>query len=384
MTSPARRTLAMPREHSPFHAGEQTLQLRAGVRERMAQIGRKAIHDFMPDQHRALFAELPFVVVGALDGRRRPWASVLVGTPGFMSSPDPWTLRIAARAGFGDPIAAGLVAGAPVGLLGIQLETRRRNRMNGTVIEAKEEVYAAHTLLDVCAHLSGRRPIARHTQETDGTIHRDGVNRIVVRVDQSFGNCPQYIQARRPLFLPEPSPVVASRSVRVEGTLLSADAAALVRRADTFFMATASPAAGSSDPVEGVDVSHRGGKPGFVRVDEGDGRTVLTSPDFRGNSFFNTFGNLALNPRAGIVFVDFAAGGLLSLTGEAEVVWDGPELEAFAGAQRLLRFRVDAGVWTENAVPLRWSAPAPAPQLAATGSWEDFRVGPLQCIEPAT
>ena len=158
----------MPREDSPFHAGEQALQRRAGVRDRLAQFGRKAIRDFMPDQHRILFAELPFVVVGALDGRRRPWASVLVGTPGFVSSPDSRTLRIAARPAYADPIGAGLVAGAPVGLLGIQLETRRRNRMNGTVIEADE-------------------------------------GGLVVRVDQSFGNCPQYIQARTPVFVAEPS-----------------------------------------------------------------------------------------------------------------------------------------------------------------------------------
>jgi uncharacterized protein len=324
----------MPRDDSPFHAGEQALQLRAGVRDRMEQIGRKVIRDFMPDQHRALFTELPFVVVGALDGRRRTWASVLFGTPGFMSSPDPQTLRIAARPGYGDSIVAGLVAGSPVGLLGIQLETRRRNRMNGTVIEADEDGF-------------------------------------VVRVGQSFGNCPQYIQARKPVFSAEPSSTVAPRSKRAEGAILSAGAAALVRRADTFFIATASPDAHGGDPVEGVDVSHRGGKPGFVRVDEGDGSTVLTSPDFRGNSFFNTLGNLALNPRAGVVFVDFATGDLLSLTGKAEVIWDGPELETFAGAERLLRFGVDEGVWIGSAVPLRWSAPEPAPQLAGTGSWED-------------
>jgi len=322
----------MSREDSPFHAGEQALQARAGMRERLAKFGTKAIRDFMPDQHRVLFAELPIVVVGALDARRRPWASVLTGTPGFMSSPDPRTLRIAARPGYADPLAAGLVAGAPVGLLGIQLETRRRNRMNGTVIEADEDGF-------------------------------------VVRVDQSFGNCPQYIQARAPVFAAEPSAVVAPRPARAEGAVLSADAAALARRADTFFIATASPAAGGGDPTEGVDVSHRGGKPGFVHVREDAGRTVLTSPDFRGNSFFNTLGNLALNPRAGVVFVDFATGDLLSLTGEAKVVWDGPELAAFAGAERLLRFRVEEGVWLENAVPLRWSAPEPAPQLAATGSW---------------
>jgi uncharacterized protein len=322
----------MPGEQSPFHAGEQALQARAGMRERLAKFGTRAIRDSMPDQHRALFAELPIVVVGALDARRHPWASVLVGTPGFMSSPDAQTLRIAAPPARGDPVAAGLVVGNPVGLLGIQLETRRRNRMNGTVVESDAEGF-------------------------------------VVRVDQSFGNCPQYIQARAPVFAAEPSAVVAPRPVRAEGAVLSAGAAALAHRADTFFIATASPAAGGGDPAEGVDVSHRGGKPGFVRVGEDAGRTVLTSPDFRGNSFFNTLGNLALNPRAGVVFVDFATGDLLSLTGEAQVVWDGPELAAFLGAERLLRFRVDEGVWIEDAVPLRWSAPEPAPQLAATGSW---------------
>src|SRR5215471_18664194 len=115
---------AMARDGSVFHAGEQALQARAGVRERMAQIETRVIRDAMPDQHRELLAELPFVVVGALDGQRRPWASMLCGKPGFMSSPDPRTLRIAAHPERGDPIGAGLVAGAPVGLLGIQLETR--------------------------------------------------------------------------------------------------------------------------------------------------------------------------------------------------------------------------------------------------------------------
>ncbi|MET0681079.1 MAG: pyridoxamine 5'-phosphate oxidase family protein [Burkholderiales bacterium] len=324
--------MSRPADHdSPFHAGEQAVQARAGVRERIERFGRKAIRDAMPDQHRELFAALPFVVVGALDDRQRPWASVLVGTPGFMSSPDPKTLHIAARPARGDPIGSSLVAGAPVGLLGIQPETRRRNRTNGTVIEAGERGF-------------------------------------VVGVAQSFGNCPQYIQARKP----EPvAPAAGAGADRAEGARLTSGAAALVREADTFFIATASRAARRGDASEGVDVSHRGGKAGFVRVTEEDGRSVLTSPDFAGNSFFNTLGNVAVNPRTGIVFVDFRSGDSLSLTGKAEVVWNGPELAAFAGAQRLLRFRVDEGVWLERAVPLRWSAPEEAPQLAATGSWAE-------------
>lgn len=293
---------------SPFHSGERMLQERAGVRDRVEHAGRRGIRDHMPDQHRELFGKLPFMIVGALDGQGWPRATLLAGAPGFVTTPDAHTLVLGAQPVPGDPLHGRLVAGAEVGLLGIQLETRRRNRMNGR-------------------------------------IERADAGGLTVRVGQSFGNCAQYIQARAPVPTGRPSRPVA----RPEGPLLSAAARTLVARADTFFLATAAPA--------GVDASHRGGPPGFVRVDEEDGRTVLTVPDFRGNSFFNSFGNLALNPRAGLLFVDFAAGGLLSLAGEAEVLWSGPELEAFAGAERLLRVRLTGGVFLEDAVPLRWSAP---------------------------
>ncbi|MGQ9369229.1 pyridoxamine 5'-phosphate oxidase family protein [Azospirillum sp. ST 5-10] len=306
---------------SPFHAGERMLQERAGVRDWIEQSGRRGIRDHMPDQHRELFGRLPFMILGALDGQGWPRATLLAGAPGFVQSPDARTLVLGAQPVPGDPLHGRLVAGAEVGLLGIQLETRRRNRMNGRIAHADAGGFT-------------------------------------VQVGQSFGNCPQYIQAREPVPTGRPPRPV----VRAEGARLSAAARALVARADTFFLATAAPA--------GVDVSHRGGAPGFVRVDEEDGRTVLTAPDFRGNFFFNSFGNLALNPRSGLLFVDFATGGLLSLAGEAEVVWSGPELEGFAGAERLLRVRLTGGVFLEDAVPLRWSAPQPAPELARLGDWQ--------------
>jgi hypothetical protein len=323
---------ASPSDASPYHRGEQLMQERAGVRARAERAGRRMIRDFMPDQHRELFEKLPFLLAGSVDAQGRPWASILVGRPGFARSPDPYTLAVKAWPVRGDPLGGNLAVGAPVGLLGIQLETRRRNRMNGVVVA-----------LD---------------------------NGFTVRVGQSFGNCPQYIQAREPRFVAEPAPA-EPRPAHAEGANLSPAASLLVERADTFFIATAGPGAGRGDPAHGVDISHRGGKPGFVRVARDAGGTVLTAPDFRGNSAFNTLGNLALEPRAGLLFVDFAAGDVLSLTGAAEVVWDGPELAAFAGAERLLRFRVAEGVRIGNAVPLRWSPPEAAPQLAATGSWAE-------------
>lgn len=322
-------------DHSPYHAGERAVQTRAGVRERVEQMGRRMIRDFMPDQHRLFFAELPFVIAGTVGGDGQPWASILVGYPGFVRSPDPWTLRIDGEFGFGDPAGGQLRVGSAIGLLGIQPETRRRNRMNGTV-----------TAVDA----SG----------------------FTVRVVQSFGNCPQYIQARAPIFVADPNSA-APRPVRREEAILSEEAAALVSAADTFFIATAAPVhVGAS---AGADVSHRGGRPGFVRVSEEVGRTVLTVPDFRGNNAFNTFGNIAVEPRCGLLFVDFATGGLLSLSGEAGIIWDGPELAGFTGAQRLLKFRVTSGVAIAEALPFRWTMVLPAPQLAATGTWAEVPRG---------
>jgi hypothetical protein len=320
-------------DDSPYHAGEKAMQTRAGVRERAERAGRRMIRDFMPEQHRELFEKLPYVVVGSLDAEERPWASILAGRPGFMRAPDARLLEIGARPNAGDPLAAHLAVGAPLGLLGIELATRRRNRMIGTVISADAAGF-------------------------------------VVYVRQSFGNCPQYIQARTHALVSEPREENGESRARPENSALSDAAAALVRDADTFFIASASRAARGGDSTEGADVSHRGGNPGFVKVDRGHGRTVLTVPDFVGNAAFNTLGNLAVNPRAGLLFVDFAGGDTLSLTGSTEIVWDGPEVAAFAGAQRLLRFAVEGGVWIENALPLRWSAPEPARQLAATGRWQ--------------
>jgi hypothetical protein len=112
-------------------------------------------------------------------------------------------------------------------------------------------------------------------------------------------------------------------------------------------------------------VSHRGGKPGFVRV-QGD---TLTVPDFLGNSFFNTLGNLALEPRCGLLFIDFAGGSVLWLAARGRVVFDGSELETFEGAQRLVSFEVASARIAQAALPLRWSEPQLSPHLQGTGAW---------------
>lgn len=312
-----------------FHEGERAVQARVGavVRERLAQLGPRVIRDFMPDQHRAFFQQLPFVLAGTVDADGQPWASVLAAPPGFIHSPDDRHLQVHATPLAGDPLQHTLVNGADIGLLGIEPHTRRRNRMNGVVQNRSASGFE-------------------------------------VVLSQSFGNCPKYIQAREPVYLDTASAAVP---LVHESAGLDAAARRMVSDADTFFIATAY--AGDHDTAGaagGVDVSHRGGKPGFVRVDA-DG--TLTVPDFLGNFFFNTLGNLTVNPRAGLLLIDFESGDLLYLAVTAGILWEGPELQAFEGAQRLLKLKVVSSRRVEAALPLRWGAAELSPVLAATGQW---------------
>ncbi|HSS01958.1 MAG TPA: pyridoxamine 5'-phosphate oxidase family protein, partial [Kofleriaceae bacterium] len=136
---------------------------------------------------------------------------------------------------------------------------------------------------------------------------------------------------------------------RFEG--LDPAAVEMIRRADTFFVATA---ARTEEATGGVDVSHRGGPRGFVHV-EGN---VLTIPDYRGNRYFNTLGNLVSQPRAALLFVDFATGDVLHLQGTTEIQWDGPEVQALQGAERLWRVHVARGWHRAGVLPLQWTMPA--------------------------
>src|ERR1700722_5926987 len=124
---------------SPFHAGELAAQERAGVRERMNVDARRGIRDYMPVQHRRFYAEQPFMVLGGVDTTGQPWATLRIGAPGFVSTPDERTLRIAGRSLEGDPLAGTWQVGSVVGGLGIQPETRRRNRVNGVITDIDDE-----------------------------------------------------------------------------------------------------------------------------------------------------------------------------------------------------------------------------------------------------
>ena len=294
---------------SPFHAGEREVQARAGVREMAERVGR-GIHPELWPAAEAFLAQQRLVVLGAADGAGAVWATALAGPPGFVLPIDEHTVHVAAAPGPDDPLA-GLRDGDPVGLLAIDVGTRRRVRVNGRV-------------------------------------ERPAPGWLVVHVRQAYGNCPKYIQMRDVEALPSAGATVPG--VHRYGELTEAQRA-WIAAADTFFIATL-------HPEGGADASHRGGSPGFVRVE--DGRR-LAFPDYAGNTMFNTLGNLAADGRAGLLFVDWETGATLQLTGRAEIDWSPQAAAQLTGAERVVRFEVAAVVETQGALPLRGRLVEPSP-----------------------
>ena len=299
---------------TPFHEGERSAQARLGLEESVGSWARRFIRPFMPDQHRAFYAKLPFMVVAARDDRGRPWATLIAREPGFVTSIGETQLKMAGLPAAGDALQSAFAEGADIGLLGIELDTRRRNRVNGKII----------------------------TRGGDG---------FVFETSQSFGNCPQYITQRSWVSVDQRALSPSSRRF----SELDEARAAWISGADTYFIASGYDRDGQDSEANGMDASHRGGEPGFVEV---LGPTSLVFPDYSGNNFFNTIGNLTVDPRVGMLFVDFAGGHFLQITGRARIDWDSDEVAKRPGAQRLVYVEIDDIVQVNDSLPIRWVSPA--------------------------
>lgn len=301
-------------DSAPFHADESAAQALAGG-------GPKGtgIRAFMLEQHRTFFAALPYAFVATLDADGWPIATLLTGNPGFLEPLDPVTLRAHTLPAADDPANGTIRIGQEIGLLGIDFGNRRRNRANGVV-----------------SHV-----------DTGFTI----------AIQHSFGNCPQYIQRRT---------VRREEVVRGEVQKLNSldnRARALLERADTFLVASRSRAGVGT--TGGADISHRGGRPGFVLVN-GD---TLSIPDFRGNRYFNTLGNFLGEPRASLLFLDFESGDVLQLQGLARIDWSGSAAQHIQGAERLWHFQITRGWYRPAAAALRGSFIDYSPVTLVTGTW---------------
>jgi uncharacterized protein len=106
---------------------------------------------------------------------------------------------------------------------------------------------------------------------------------------------------------------------------------AFISRCRMFFIATA-------DATGQPDCSYKGGLPGFVRaVDE----HTLAIPDYDGNGQYRTWGNVVVNPRVGLLFVDFETPKRLRVNGTATVSAADPLLAEFPGAVFIVRLTAE-------------------------------------------
>lgn len=258
--------------HDPYHEHERAVQREAGE-EMIADRNGTVIGSAIPPGAVPFLAQQRFVVVSWLDSSEGPWASLLLGDAGFVtSSPSGDVITVDLEKTLvsrSDEFWAHATVGARVGGLAIELMSRRRLRANGRVIDRTDQ-------------------------------------QLVIGVEEAYPNCPKYIQ-RRHLGNLDVS-VSPESEVRV-GTALTSEQAEIIRRSDTLFVA-------SVNPSSGLDASHRGGHAGFVEV-AGDGAVRI--PDYAGNSMFNTLGNIRGYPRAGLLFPDFETGHILQLVGEAAI-----------------------------------------------------------------
>lgn len=294
----------MPNE--PFHEGEIAVQERVGERD-VARRHGAAISSRITAGALSFLERQRLLAVSAVGDDGGLWTSVWCGAPGFVRGGDGRrvSIRLASmEVSPHDPVLLRLAGGREVGILAIELATRRRLRINGTV-ESKS------------------------------------ADEIGILVRESVGNCPKYIQRRQAV-----DAFTGSRRASEEsGRAIDAERRALVERVDTAFV-------GSIHPARGADASHRGGAPGFIKVVDA---TTLRIPDYRGNSMFMTLGNFEIDPRASLAALDFEAGRIVSFSGSAYLRF-GAEDSAHptGGTGRYWDLQVREWVQIELRAPLRW------------------------------
>jgi predicted pyridoxine 5'-phosphate oxidase superfamily flavin-nucleotide-binding protein len=262
-----------------FHEGELATQRRAGVEAEAGRLESMLDSSDLSDGAARLLASQRFAALTGRDHEGVLWVSPLAAPPGFLRGLA-GVLHVSSAPRDGDPLHE-IQAGQQVGLIAIDFATRRRLRINGELVGAD--------------HAS-----------------------LTVRIDQSYGNCPKYIHRRTfdvaGLATPSKHPRRA--------TLLDPAHQTMIAASDTFFL-------GTTHPTRGSDASHRGGPPGFVRVDS---PSRLWWPDFPGNNMFNSYGNLAVDDEAALLFLDFDTGAALHVSGTAHVRWTSPGAAGDDGA----------------------------------------------------
>jgi len=291
----------------PFHPGELKIQRLVGE-EATAKMNGRGISPRVPGAARAFVGKQDLVILGTEDAGKQLWATLVTGTSGFAHvSDDLAHVHVDMHHPTGvlsvAPSLKDLHPSQPIAMLFIELTTRRRLRVNGSLTAVAASALEVH-------------------------------------VAQAYAACPKYIQRRQIA-----DQAAIETPIMATGTALTAPLISLFENADTLFIATAG--------VDGLlDVSHRGGRRGFAELRDGK----IRIPDFAGNSMFNTLGNLALDDRAGLCIPDFERSCQWLLTGRAVVRFDVSDSpDKTGGTRRWIEFVPTAWALLPLNVPRTWN-----------------------------
>jgi uncharacterized protein len=316
---------------SPFHEGELLVQQRVGETI-AAQRNGQIIADTILKGAIEFIEQQKMVVLGSVDSQQHVWASLLFGSPGFIKYIDARAIEFdltKATLNPLDPFWTNIQTEHQIGMLAIELASRRRLRINGRI----DSLSAVGVSLPLGTAEAPRTETLRERLTSD---------RLRLNVLESYPNCPKYIQ-RRQLVLN--STDVKQYTQPQFGQFLTSEQQNWIAAVDTLFVA-------SAHPHRGVDASHRGGNPGFVQILN---ERSLRIPDYAGNSMFNALGNLVINPHAGLVFLDFERSRTLQLTGQATIQWHlDDSTDSTGGTYRYWDFAIEQWLQTDLIQSLQW------------------------------
>lgn len=296
-------------EKNPFHPGEEKMQALAGE-EQIARRNSQLVANRIPNGAIKFVDKQPFVIAASLDADRNIWVSLLAGQAGFIKVENPETIRLNTEflvSAADDILWTNLASHALLGMLFIELSSRKRLKVNGTLsAEAENTGFALH-------------------------------------VQECFPLCPRYIQRRE---VEVSSEAQHTNQPKLTGSFFTPDLQEWIRVADTFFV-------GSAHDDDHLDAGHRGGNPGFIQIV--DDQTLMI-PDYNGNSMFNSLGNFSVNPRAGLLFVNYETGESLQLTGHADLHFTEPgAADSTGGTGRYWQFHLHSWLRHASLKGLKWS-----------------------------
>lgn len=291
-----------------FHNGELEVQNKMNVQHIASKVGQ-SIKD------RIILGAIPFIenqstiTISSKDSNHKNWISLLVGVNGFIHVPDVNTFDIyidKLKSDLNDVFFKNITKHKTIGAIFIELGSKRRYRVNGTVILITE-------------------------------------NKISIKITEAYPNCPKYIQQRSITNL---SPINTTPKKETGLNNISTKFIDLIKNADTFFI--------GSEAVNKMDASHRGGKPGFIKVIN---RNTLKIPEYVGNNLYNTLGNLTTNPNAGLMFIDFTNNSVLQLNGSVLIQYDQKTEEDLKQTNTGIfwTFNIEKWIFTENHHQMDWN-----------------------------